>query len=168
MEDFSSRLEKVLEHLQITPYKMAKDIGTSEAVISNAKNGKNKPSYDFLSKILNFYKVLNAEWLITGQGEMLKSGIKNEYTPRPSGGYEIVADTETAYTPKPPKEKLHPKQAEKLHPTLHPTPEKCALCHEKERVIEQQKETIDTLKEVNSLLRSKLEEREGRGNRRAG
>src|SRR5690606_20821718 len=72
VEDFSTRLDQLLKYLQITPYKLAKEIGTSEAVISNVRAGRNKPSYDLLSKILNKYEVVSGDWLLTGVGDIAK------------------------------------------------------------------------------------------------
>ena len=38
--------------------------------ISHIVNGRNKPSYDMLEKILSIYPNLNLNWLITGFGNM--------------------------------------------------------------------------------------------------
>ena len=35
--------------------------------------GRNKPSLDFVSKILTSYPELNSDWLLFGKGQMLKS-----------------------------------------------------------------------------------------------
>ena len=43
----------------------------------------NKPSYDIIKKILLSFDSINAEWLITGKGEMLKNESK-EKQPIPS------------------------------------------------------------------------------------
>jgi transcriptional regulator with XRE-family HTH domain len=60
----------ILDKLNISAYKMAKELGSSEAVLSNIKNGKNKPSIEIIEKILNNYKVINPRWLLIGEGEM--------------------------------------------------------------------------------------------------
>lgn len=171
MENFSDRLEKVLEYLKISPYRLSKDIGASEAVISNLRNGKNKPSYELLNKILNFYEVLNAEWLLTGEGEMLKLPAKKDYTPTDYSGVSVVNDDPATYSPPSKNEKLHPKQAKKLHPTLHPTHknvpptvppthENCLICIEKERIIAGQLEIIQALRETIHLLRLRVRDLE--------
>lgn len=71
MDPFVGRFDQLIDYLNITPYKLAKEISTSEAIISNIRAGKTKPSYDFLQKLLNKYKVINANWLIVGIGDML-------------------------------------------------------------------------------------------------
>lgn len=47
-------------------------IDTSDVVIRNVITGRNKPSFDIIEKILLAFESINAEWLITGGGEMLK------------------------------------------------------------------------------------------------
>lgn len=69
MDNFIDRFEKVIDFTGLSAYKLAKELGTSEAVISNIRSGKTKPSFDFLSKLLNKYKAINANWLYTGIGE---------------------------------------------------------------------------------------------------
>jgi transcriptional regulator with XRE-family HTH domain len=70
MSNFSSRLEAVLEHLGITAYKMAKDLGVKAASIGNFRAGKTNPSFDFVEKLLTRYPMINANWLIVNKGEM--------------------------------------------------------------------------------------------------
>ena len=45
-------------------------IGVNRATISHILSGRNKPSIDFLEKLLHVYPELNANWLITGIGYM--------------------------------------------------------------------------------------------------
>jgi transcriptional regulator with XRE-family HTH domain len=71
MSNFSSRLEAVLEHLGITAYKMAKDLGVKAASIGNFRAGKTNPSFDFVVKLLTCYPMINANWLIVNKGDML-------------------------------------------------------------------------------------------------
>jgi transcriptional regulator with XRE-family HTH domain len=71
VSSFSSRLEAILEHLGITAYKMAKDMGVTAAAIGNFRAGKSNPSFDFVEKLLICYPMINANWLIVNKGEML-------------------------------------------------------------------------------------------------
>lgn len=67
------RLIKFLEHENINPAKFADSIGVQRSSISHILSGRNNPSYEFIQKILNKYKYLNAEWLIMGTGVMIKA-----------------------------------------------------------------------------------------------
>ncbi|NLF42312.1 MAG: helix-turn-helix transcriptional regulator [Bacteroidales bacterium] len=69
----NDRIREVLEYLGISRYKFSQATGISEAVLVNIYKDKNKPSVDFIEKTLNKYKVINAQWLITGHGEMLNN-----------------------------------------------------------------------------------------------
>ncbi len=54
--------------------KFAEIIGFAPQVISNIVSGrKSKPSYDVLNAILSSFDDVSAEWLLTGEGSMLKS-----------------------------------------------------------------------------------------------
>ena len=49
---------------------LANNIKVNRATVSHILSGRNKPSIDFLGKLLNFYPKLNVNWLITGVGYM--------------------------------------------------------------------------------------------------
>jgi transcriptional regulator with XRE-family HTH domain len=49
---------------------LADSIGVNRATISHILSGRNKPSIDFLEKLLNVYPSINANWLISGIGYM--------------------------------------------------------------------------------------------------
>ena len=49
---------------------LADSIGVNRATISHILSGRNKPSIDFLEKLLSAYPNINANWLITGIGYM--------------------------------------------------------------------------------------------------
>lgn len=75
MDFFGERLSKYLAHHNMS----ANEFGTSrlgydkaEKISRLLRNEKNKPSYEILVDIANNCTDLNIEWLITGEGEMLK------------------------------------------------------------------------------------------------
>jgi len=68
---FSGRLERVLQHYQMTSSELAQKLGVQKSSISHLLSGRNKPSYDFLSKFTLQFPEINLRWLLTGQGEML-------------------------------------------------------------------------------------------------
>jgi transcriptional regulator with XRE-family HTH domain len=49
---------------------LADSIGVNRATISHILSGRNKPSIDFLEKLLNVYPSINSNWLISGIGYM--------------------------------------------------------------------------------------------------
>ena len=70
VENFGKRLQKVLDHHEITAYKLGKDIGYSNAAIGNMLAGKSNPNFDFVAKLMNLYPMLDGHWLILGRGNM--------------------------------------------------------------------------------------------------
>lgn len=64
---------KIIEAEGLTPAKFADEIGVQRSSISHIISGRNKPSYDFIMKIIDRFRGINAEWLLTGKGSMIKS-----------------------------------------------------------------------------------------------
>src|SRR6266568_123792 len=66
------RIIKFLTNENITATRFADEIGVQRSSISHILSGRNNPSFEFIHKILSRYKYLNAEWLIMGNGNMIK------------------------------------------------------------------------------------------------
>jgi len=64
------RIKKWLDINNQKASELANNIGVSRATISHIISGRNKPSIDFLEKLLNVYPEINANWLITGIGSV--------------------------------------------------------------------------------------------------
>lgn len=77
----NKRLQTILEIEQITPSQLADTLGVQRGGISHLLSGRNKPSFDFLEKILRKYPNISAEWLITGQGKPLRSDYESTTAP---------------------------------------------------------------------------------------
>lgn len=73
-----AQLLKLMETEGLTPAKFADEIGVQRSSISHILSDRNKPSYDFILKILGRFPGINAEWLITGSGSMIKSAINSQ------------------------------------------------------------------------------------------
>jgi len=66
------RISKILRLEGMTAAKLADEIGVQASGISHILSGRNNPSTDFLIKILDRFRGINAEWLLTGKGNMYK------------------------------------------------------------------------------------------------
>tara|TARA_B100000900_G_C20566480_1_gene711349 strand:+ start:39 stop:341 length:303 start_codon:yes stop_codon:yes gene_type:complete len=64
------RIKKWLDLNNQKASELAKNIGVNRATISHILSGRNKPSIDFLEKLLHVYPNINANWLITGVGSI--------------------------------------------------------------------------------------------------
>ena len=80
------RLEEILEFLGLTPSEFADEIEVQRSSMSHLFSGRNKPSLDFIKKIKLRYPEIDTDWLIFGEGNMVKNELKDdeENTPLPS------------------------------------------------------------------------------------
>ncbi len=83
-EKFSKRLEKIMDHYGETASSFAERIGVQRSSISHIISGRNKPSLDFVLKILSAYPDVEMYWLLNGKGSFpsdessKETEIKNE------------------------------------------------------------------------------------------
>ena len=73
--DLKERISKVITYSELSLSEFADEIEVQRSSISHITSGRNKPSLDFLMKIKNRFPELEWEWLIEGQGEMLKKTV---------------------------------------------------------------------------------------------
>lgn len=67
--------ERILELIrvnEITAWKFAELLGVQPSSISHIISGRNKPSFDFIEKILLNFPDIDPDWLILGKGEMFR------------------------------------------------------------------------------------------------
>jgi len=80
------KIEKILLYLGISPSLFADELGVQRSGISHILSERNKPSLEFIQKVLLTYKEINPEWLMTGKGEMLRVSVQRSLfsqTPEP-------------------------------------------------------------------------------------
>lgn len=68
------RLQRILQEKQLTSARLADRIEVQRSSISHILSGRNKPSMDFMEKILSTFPEISGDWLITGRGAMYKDG----------------------------------------------------------------------------------------------
>lgn len=67
------RIEYLINELKMTNAKFAEEIDVPKSVISHILTGRNKPSLDFIIKILNKFSNINSDWLLFGKGNIYSS-----------------------------------------------------------------------------------------------
>ena len=72
------RIRLIMEKENLTPAKFADSLDINRAVISHILNGRNNPSLDVVTKILEVMDYINPDWLIKGSGNIYKSGVDME------------------------------------------------------------------------------------------
>ena len=66
--EFSQRLQKVIDFHDESASSFAEKIGVQRSSISHVLSGRNKPSLDFVMKVLNAYPNVELYWLLNGKG----------------------------------------------------------------------------------------------------
>jgi transcriptional regulator with XRE-family HTH domain len=67
IQNMEDRFKLLLEQLRLSPSEFADKIGIQRSSVSHIFSGRNKPSIDFLEKILNVFPEIDVTWLITGR-----------------------------------------------------------------------------------------------------
>lgn len=76
----NQRIQELIEKLNLTSSKFADEIGVPRSSISHIVSGRNKPSLDFVTKILEKYPEVNINWLLFGRGECFSGDIESTQT----------------------------------------------------------------------------------------
>jgi len=78
------RLKKIIEHYNLTSSTFADAIDVQRSSISHLLSGRNKPSLDFVMKIIHKFPDVDLYWLLYGKGsfpkieETIKTEIQKE------------------------------------------------------------------------------------------
>ncbi|MET3028947.1 helix-turn-helix transcriptional regulator [Flavobacterium sp. UW10123] len=88
IDDFVKRLETVLEYHGLNASAFADKIGVQRSSMSHLLSGRNKPSLDFVMKILEVFPDVDLYWILMGKGNFPKNTneevIPIEHSPLPS------------------------------------------------------------------------------------
>ncbi len=72
------RFRYVMKVYNETPSSFADKIGVQRSSISHILSERNKPSLDFIQKILEHYPKIDAQWLINGKQSPKETGLVSE------------------------------------------------------------------------------------------
>lgn len=72
-DDFIKRLEIILDYYGINASVFADKIGVQRSSLSHLLSGRNKPSLDFILKILDVYPEVDLYWILNGKGSFPKN-----------------------------------------------------------------------------------------------
>jgi plasmid maintenance system antidote protein VapI len=85
-KDFAIRLQKILDFYAITATAFSDLIDVNRSTISHLLSGRNKPSLEFVLKVLEAFPDVELYWLLNGQGHFptlkTKEGIRKPQTPQ--------------------------------------------------------------------------------------
>jgi len=70
----NTRIKRFMDYKSMTPSELADAIGVQRSNITHVLHGRNKPGFQFITKMLEAFPEIDAKWLLTGEGEMLVAG----------------------------------------------------------------------------------------------
>lgn len=73
IEDFIKRLEILLDYYSLNASSFADKIGVQRSSLSHLLSGRNKPSLDFILKILDVFPDVDLYWILNGKGTFPKN-----------------------------------------------------------------------------------------------
>lgn len=65
--EISQRIKMIIESHRLTAGAFADKIGVQRSNVSHVLSGRNKPSFEFLEKIVLAFPRVSADWLLTGR-----------------------------------------------------------------------------------------------------
>ena len=127
------RIYQLIDYKKDSVYKISLEIGVSNGYFSKTKAKKGSVGGDIIEKIVNYYTDVNVEWLITGEGPMLKQEQKSQ-TNTPDDKYlklleehnktlkDQLRDKEAIIKEKEEKEALYKERIQELQQRMQTNP----------------------------------------------
>jgi len=94
-EKFSKRLQKIFDYYDLSAAAFADAIDVGRSSISHILSGRNKPSLDFVLKIVQTYPEVELYWLLNGTGNF-------------PGNLKVDDDPVTVTIPTPSRAQINP------------------------------------------------------------
>jgi transcriptional regulator with XRE-family HTH domain len=99
--EFAKRLQKILDYYGISATAFSEEIEVNRSTISHLLSGRNKPSLEFVMKVISHYPEVELYWLLNGKGSF--PAVSPEAEIRPG---EVQKNTEAEPILKTSEEKL--------------------------------------------------------------
>ena len=73
IDDFIKRLEIILDYYNLSASAFADKINVQRSSLSHLLSGRNKPSLDFIIKVIEVFPEVDLYWILNGKGNFPKS-----------------------------------------------------------------------------------------------
>lgn len=83
-QDFIARLQRIMDYYDLNASALADSLGVLRSSISHLLSERNKPSLDFVLKIIDKYPEVDLYWLLYGKGSFPKEEKKPVPTSLPT------------------------------------------------------------------------------------
>jgi transcriptional regulator with XRE-family HTH domain len=81
----TDRILEIMKRKGLTPSQFADEIGVQRSSISHLISGRNKPSLEFLQKLMARFGEIDPGWLLTGSGNPVRDEVQNDVVDEKSG-----------------------------------------------------------------------------------
>jgi transcriptional regulator with XRE-family HTH domain len=95
MQNIGERIKKIIDYKSLNQVEFSELIGIPRSSLSEILNGKRCPSLEAIVDISNCFKEVNTEWLLKGEGSMIKNMLKEEspvYQSKSLGALESLVE----------------------------------------------------------------------------
>lgn len=116
-EDFIKRLENILEYYNLNASAFADKISVQRSSLSHLLSGRNKPSLDFILKILEVFPEVDLYWILNGRGSFPKSLETHQLTEIPTTPSSSIKSDVTLFSTISPKKETISAETEKIEKT---------------------------------------------------
>lgn len=97
MEEVVSRIRIIMENEGHSPASFADTLGIGRPLMSHVLGGRNNPSLQLVTKILEFFPAYSADWLIRG---VQKNPVSTSPEVGPKQLFELASESPSAQTEK--------------------------------------------------------------------
>jgi transcriptional regulator with XRE-family HTH domain len=85
-----NRIQDILNHYNLTAAKFADQLNIPRSTISHILSERNKPSLEFIHKVLDKFPEINISWLVKGEGTIVnRADLFSEQTQNPNSREKI-------------------------------------------------------------------------------
>lgn len=89
IEEFIKRLELLFDYYGLSASSFADKIGVQRSSLSHLLSGRNKPSLDFILKIIEVFPEVDLYWILNGRGNFPKNDKLESAAPLLSGAEKL-------------------------------------------------------------------------------
>lgn len=111
-DDFIKRLETILDYYNLSASVFADKMGVQRSGLSHLMSGRNKPSLDFVMKIIENFPEVGLYWLLQGIGTFPKNEDEQHQINKPSSSPIDIKDETTTFDLFSAEEKITPVSSE--------------------------------------------------------
>ena len=95
IEKFIVRLKKIIEENDLSSSAFAEKLGVQRATISHLLSGRNKPSLDFIMKVIEAFPEVDLYWLLNGKGSYNRLTEKVPSSPPTNTSIDLFTENDT-------------------------------------------------------------------------